>query len=102
MENRYIPQPVDTDDVPLPKGLDGLVEKMAKNVHEVWAQNRLEQGWCYGPIRNDELKQHPCLVPYEELSEVEKGYDRDTAIGTLKLISKFGFRISKENSTEEL
>lgn len=50
---------------------------MAKNVHEVWAQNRINEGWKYGDKRNDELKQHPCLVPYEELSEVEKDYDRE-------------------------
>ncbi|MBR5511067.1 MAG: Ryanodine receptor Ryr [Bacteroidaceae bacterium] len=76
--------------------LDELVEKIAKNVHEVWAQSRLQQGWTYGEERSDALKQHPCLVPYEELPEVEKDYDRDTAFGTLRLISKLGFKISKE------
>jgi ryanodine receptor 2 len=69
---------------------------MAKNVHEVWARSRIEQGWSYGEERNDILKQHPCLIPYEELPEVEKAYDRDTALGTLKLISKLGFKIVKE------
>ena len=69
---------------------------MAKNVHEVWARSRIEQGWSYGEERNDILKQHPCLIPYEELPEVEKVYDRDTALGTLKLISKLGFKIIKE------
>ena len=68
---------------------------MAKNVHEVWAQNRINEGWKYGDKRNDELKQHPCLVPYEELPEVEKNYDRDTALETLKLILKIGFKITK-------
>jgi hypothetical protein len=65
-------------------------------MHEVWAQSRISQGWTYGKERSDALKQHPCLVPYEELPEVEKAYDRDTALGTLKLISKLGFKISKE------
>lgn len=69
---------------------------MSKNVHEVWAKNRIEQGWTYGEKRSDELKQHPCLIPYEELPEVEKDYDRDTALGTLKLILKLGFKISNE------
>ena len=68
---------------------------MAKNVHEVWAQSRLEQGWIYGKERNDALKQHPGLIPYEDLPEIEKAYDRDTAIGTLKLMIKLGFKISK-------
>lgn len=95
MKESYTPQPVDTSDVVLPEQLDELVEQMAKNVHEVWAQNRVEQGWSYGPERNDALKYHPCLVPYDELPESEKVYDRDTALGTLKLICKLGFKISK-------
>lgn len=96
MDSNYTPQPVDTSDVRLPAELDELVEKIAKNVHEVWAQSRMEQGWTYGEERNDELKHHPCLVPYEELPEVEKDYDRDTALGTLKLICKFGFKITRD------
>lgn len=96
MKKNYVPQPMDTTDVQLPEELNALVEQIAKNVHEVWAQSRMEQGWIYGAERNDALKQHPCLIPYEELSEVEKAYDRDTALGTLKLISKLGFKISRE------
>ena len=85
---------MDTSDVQLPEELNELVEKMAKNVHEVWAQSRISQGWTDGPERSDALKHHPCLVPYEELPEIEKAYDRDTAIGTLKLICKLGFEIT--------
>lgn len=95
MKMNYVPQPMDTSDIQLPDELNALVEHMAKNVHEVWAQNRIEQGWTYGEERNDTLKQHPCLVSYEELPEVEKAYDRDTALETLKLICKLGFKISK-------
>ena len=93
MNKTYTPQPIDTSDVRLPEELDVLVEDMAKNVHEVWAQSRISQGWTYGPERNDILKQHPCLVPYEELTDVEKAYDRDTAVGTLKLICKLGYQL---------
>ena len=46
--------------------------------------------------RDDEKKTHPCLVPYEELPEIEKDYDRNTAIGTLKLIQALGFDIVKK------
>lgn len=95
MKQHYIPQPIDTHDVELPETLNALVEHMAKNVHEVWAQNRMQQGWVWGEVRNDTLKTHPCLVPYEELPAEEKSYDRDTAVETLKLISKLGFKISK-------
>lgn len=96
MKNSYVPQPVDTSDIQLPEELNALIEQMAKNVHEVWAQSRIGQGWIYGEERSDVLKQHPCLVPYDELPEVEKAYDRDTALGTLKLIRKLGFKIEKE------
>jgi ryanodine receptor 2 len=90
---KYTPQPLDVSDVKLPEDLEQLVEKMSKNVHEVWAESRMKQGWKYGRQRNDELKTHPCLVPYEELPEEEKEYDRNTSIGTLKLIMKLGFKI---------
>lgn len=93
MKKNYTPQPMDTSDIRLPEELNELIEKIAKNVHEVWAKNRIDEGWTYGAERNDELKQHPCLIPYEELSEIEKDYDRNTAISTLKLICKLGFKI---------
>ena len=95
MKKDYIPQPMDVSDVQLPVELDELVEILAKNVHEVWAQSRISQGWTYGEERNDALKQHPCLVPYEELPEIEKEYDRNTALGTLKMIVKAGFVLKK-------
>ena len=95
MKRNYTPQPIDTNDIELPAELNSLIEQMAKNVHEVWAQNRIEQGWTWGKERNDELKHHPCLVAYEELPDEERLYDRDTAIETLKLIMKLGFRITK-------
>ena len=89
----YVPKPIDKSEVELPKELEMLVEQMSKNVHEVWAETRIKQGWTYGEQRNDELKTHPCLVPYEELPECEKEYDRNTSIETLKLIMKLGFKI---------
>jgi ryanodine receptor 2 len=95
METKYIPQPMDTRDVQLSDDLNMLVEHMAKNVHEVWAENRINQGWVLGEERSDRLKTHPCLVPYEQLSDEEKDYDRRTAMETLKLIIKLGFKISK-------
>lgn len=96
MKNNYVPQPMDVSDVQLPAELDELVEKLAKNVHEVWAQSRMSQGWTYGEERSDALKQHPCLVPYEDLPEVEKAYDRDTALATIRFIAKAGFEIAKK------
>ena len=96
MKKNYVPAPVDTSDVVLPEELNVLVEMIAENVHEVWAESRISEGWQYGEDRSDALKQHPCLVPYEDLPEIEKDYDRNTSLGTLKLITKLGFKITKE------
>jgi ryanodine receptor 2 len=92
-KNNYTPQPVDTSDIELPPELLTLTERIAENVHDVWAVARITDGWTYGTVRNDASKQHPCLVPYEELSENEKEYDRNTAMETLRLINKLGFEI---------
>ncbi len=95
MKQTYTPAPLDTRDIELPKELDELIERMARNVHEVWAQGRMAEGWTYGEQRDDKLKTHPCLVPYEELPDAEREYDRQTAVQTLKLILKLGFKIHK-------
>lgn len=96
----FIPTPLDTSDVVLPQELQNLAETIAAQVHDVWAQNRLREGWTYGPERNDTLRQTPCLVPYEQLPEEEKAYDRNTAFNTLKLICKLGFKIVKDEPQE--
>lgn len=93
----YIPRPIDTSDVKLPDELNQLVKQLARNVHENWAAGRISDGWTYGPERDDTLKQHPCLVDYDELPECEKEYDRNTAMETLKLILKLGWKMKKSN-----
>lgn len=80
----------------LPEEFTELAEKIAKNVHEVWSTGRMKDGWTYGEERNDAERKHPCLVPYEELTESEKEYDRNTSQETLRLIMKLGFKIVKE------
>lgn len=79
----------------LPEELVPLTEQLAEHVHNTWMASRLEEGWVAGPERSDRLKTHPGLVPYEELSETEKAYDRNTALATLLFIRKAGFRIEK-------
>lgn len=82
-------------DIILPKELLPLSELIAENVHNVWMRTRMEQGWTYGPERNDDLKQHPCLVPYNQLPEEEKIFDRNTSLETLRFIIGHGFEIRK-------
>ena len=95
-QNNYIPQPIDTTAIKLSQELMNLAEEMAKNVHEVWSAGRMADGWTYGEVRDDAHKKHPCLVPYEELPESEKEYDRNTSIETLKFIVNAGYQIEKK------
>ena len=95
-KNNYTPQPIDTKDVVLPEELSELAEMIAKNVHEVWSEGRMKEGWAYGEKRDDAEMKHAWHVPYEELTETEKEYDRNTSQETLKLIMKLGFKIVKE------
>ena len=94
--NQYIPHPIDIKNVTLSEDLLALSETIAENVHDVWAAGRMASGWTYGEKRNDDLKQTPCLVPYSELPEAEKEYDRNTALDTLKLLIALGYRIEKD------
>lgn len=73
-----------------------MIEEVARAVHNTWMAGRLAQGWVYGPERNDRLRQHPCLVDYEALTEEERDYDRATALSTLSAITACGYKITKE------
>ena len=93
---QYVPHPMDTSDIELGKDIVELGELLARNTHEVWAQSRVEQGWVFGEKRDDVRRETPCLVEYEELSEEEKDYDRHTAMETLKVIVKLGYKITRD------
>src|SRR4051812_29434358 len=89
----YKPQPIETDSIVLPAELAALTERLAENAHDLWAAQRAAQGWTYGTQRDDAKKLHPCLIPYDQLPESEKEYDRQAAVGTLKAILKLGYKI---------
>ncbi len=91
----YDPKPIDTSSVVLPKHIENLIESLARNTHEVWAQQRLADGWKWGPQRDDRAKKHSCLVPYEELPASEKEYDRRTALEAVKAILALGYSIER-------
>ena len=91
----YEPQPVNLDDIPLTDDLVDLREAIAENAHDVWAAARKREGWTYGPVRDDQKKHHPDLIPYSALPESEKEYDRLMALDTIKLVLKLGFGITK-------
>ena len=89
----YVPEPIDTSEVVLPDELHDLVETLGHHVHEVWASLRTTEGWTYGPERNDVRKEHPCIIPYEDLPESEREYDRNTAKESIKVILALGYKI---------
>lgn len=93
--NTYTPKPIDTSQVVLSDDLLNLTESLAENAHEIWAKQRMSEGWTWGPQRDDKGKKHPDLVPYKDLPESEKEYDRITAMETLKVIVGLGHKIER-------
>lgn len=85
--------PIDTHSVQLPPELLALTEALARHAHEVWQRQRLADGWRFGPARDDARRLHPSLVPYDELSESERQYDRNAALETLKAVIALGYRV---------
>lgn len=98
--NTYNPKPVDLSDVELTEDLNELREAIAENAHDVWAAERQAQGWTYGPHRDDDKKETPCMLPYSQLPDSEKKFDRDMAMNTLKLVKKLGYDLIKREETE--
>ena len=92
----YDPQPIDVSNFQLPNDIDDLIEAIAENSHDIWARQRMDDGWRYGEKRDDEHKKHPDLVPYSDLPEKEKDLDRITARGILQLIQRLGYKIEKK------
>ena len=72
-----------------------IIENIAEKVHNIWMANRIKDGWSYGPERNDSLKQTPCIVPYNDLPEIEKEYDRNTVKTTINALYELGYNIQK-------
>lgn len=98
--NTYNPKPIDISDVELTEDLNELREAIAENAHDVWAVERQAQGWTYGPHRDDDKKETPCMLPYSQLPDSEKKFDRDMAMNTLKLVKKLGYDLIKREETE--
>ena len=96
MNNNHTTVSQPDENTTLPPELTEIIDDIAKNVHDTWVASRKAEGWVKGPERNDKLKTHPCLVPYEELPESEREYDRKTATTTLQYVMKHGFKIEKD------
>lgn len=98
---KYIPNPIDTSDVKLSEDIINMAEILARNTHETWARNKIQEGFVYGEDTDDVKKTHKCLVPFEQLTETEKDYDLDTALETIKLLIKLGFHLEGRKESND-
>lgn len=97
----YNPRPISVEDIDLDADLEDLTEAIAENAHDIWARARMDEGWTYGPVRDDAMRQHPDLIPYAQLPDSEKEYDRIMAMNTLRLVRRLGFDIINRNKTNK-
>ncbi|XP_026840886.1 ryanodine receptor isoform X6 [Drosophila persimilis] len=95
-DTAFVPKPVDTSGVTLPSSVDQIKEKLAENIHEMWALNKIEAGWSWGEHRDDYHRIHPCLTQFEKLPAAEKRYDNQLAVQTLKTIISLGYYITMD------
>lgn len=100
MASDYYPKPLPTEHIQLDEDLQRLVERLAEHAHDIWALQRIKDGWGFGPERCDNTRRHPCLVPYSELPESEKSYDRNAVVGTIRAVLALGFVLHRRCSGE--
>ncbi|XP_047184844.1 ryanodine receptor 3 isoform X2 [Scophthalmus maximus] len=93
----FIPTPVDTTQIILPPHLDNVRDKLAENIHELWGMNKIELGWTYGKVRDDNKRQHPCLVDFAKLPETERNYNLQMSSETLKTLLALGCHVAQVN-----
>ncbi|XP_014249566.1 ryanodine receptor isoform X2 [Cimex lectularius] len=93
-DTAFVPIPVDTTMITLPNHVETIRDRLAENIHEMWAMNKIEAGWIFGENRDDIRRIHPCLVQFDKLPAAEKRYDTQLAVQTLKTIVALGYHIS--------
>ena len=73
-----------------------ILEEVAAEIHNVWMRERIRDGWTWSEASDSTKKTHSSLIPYSELPESEKNYDRRTALVTIKCLMDKGFTIQKQ------
>ena len=91
----YDPHPFESDTIYLSSELTVLTEDISESIHDLWGRKRLDEGWVWGSERSDLHHTNPRLVPYSELSEMEKDDDRNLVLQTIRLILSKGYKIEK-------
>jgi hypothetical protein len=78
----------------LPDGTDE-VELLSRQEHDRWSRDRWAHGWTYGPVRDDDARLHPMLVPWSQLPEPERDKDRQAVRLIPDLLAGAGFHIER-------
>lgn len=101
-ENKvYEPHPINLEDIEIGEDLLDLIEPIAENLHDVWAEDKLMQGIRYAPLDNNGHEKpghNHYLVPFSQMTEEEKQPDIKSARQTLKLLKRLGFSIARNGS----
>jgi len=74
---------------------DKEFEELASQEHDRWCRERKSDGWTYGPARDDTKKVHDAIVPWADLPEMYKHYDRAFCRTWPTLFSKGGYEIRR-------
>ena len=80
---------------------EAFIDAIAENAHEVWARQRMDAGWTYGEVRDNDAKKHPMLIPYSELPEKEKEYYKDYGrhvVSSLQTLSRRHYTIAEKDA----
>ncbi|MCP9259463.1 Ryanodine receptor 44F [Dirofilaria immitis] len=89
----FVPVLVDISNVVLPEFAMEIHEKLAENLHELWAMRKIELGWSYGEVRDQKTRRHPCLTSFQQLPQNEKTYNINLAIDTMKTIEALRYHM---------
>jgi len=97
-----LPAPLPDGDAPAFAFSDDEVEELARAEHDRWERNLRGQGWRFGPVKDAELKLHPSLVPWSELSEDERDTDREPVRALPEMLARLGFAIVRSEDARAL
>ncbi|XP_053730272.1 ryanodine receptor 2 [Synchiropus splendidus] len=89
----FTPRPVDISKVVLPSQVEDIQEKMAENMHELWAMDRIELGWSYGTVRDEAKKHEPFLVEFLRLPDQERNQNLQIAQDILRTLIALGVHV---------
>jgi len=89
--NGYKPAPLDLSAIELNPKTEELVDKLAENTHNVWARERITQGWTYGLSEDTEARRSPHLVQYGDVDDAIKVANRAAASETVKTLLVYGY-----------